>query len=281
MGDRVKVARSWCLVGVFIALVSPGTAWSQAEGSSVCTQAIKSFLTSDGLVPCAQCHSKNAGTVAPKWMASEAAFQGVWSLGDGKNEDQARNIILAKAESKDVRHGGGKIFEPEHIEQIKAGLQELIKIQCLSLPATKKIGESLTIKLPFFINVVRRFESLVGMESNAVKELNTYGLQLGRGDFKINPNSRLIINPGTASILERVIQMACQDLVVQRSWASMEGEVWKKELAAFIREATGIPPLNAVREAGMITNYFMELSQPERAVLSCAVVLRSEKFLVP
>jgi hypothetical protein len=281
MEGRIKWLVSGWLVSTFLDLMFPQTVWAQTEGGSVCTKAIRSFLTSDGLAPCAQCHSKNAGAVAPKWMASEAALQGIWSLGEGKNEDHARNIILAKAQSKDVRHGGGKNFEPERIEQIKSGLQELIKIQCLSLAATKKIGESLIIKLPYFTNVVRRFEALVGLDSSAVRELNTYGLQLGRGDFKVNPNSRLMINPGTASILERVIQMACQDLAQQRAWAPMEGEMWKKELAAFIREATGIPSLNAVRESGMITSYFKDLSQSERAVLSCAVVLRSEKFLIP
>lgn len=281
MEGRAKQMVSLWLMSSFLELVFAQSLWAQTEGSTVCINAIRSFLMSDGLAPCAQCHSKNAGAVAPKWMASETAFQGVWGLGEDSNEDVTRNIVIAKAESQEVPHGGGKVFEPQRLDQIKYGLQELIKMQCLSLTATKKLGESLTVQLPYFTNVVRRFESLVGPESSAVRELNTYGIQLGRGDYKVNPNSRFIINPGTASILERVIQMACQELVQQRAWSAMEGEVWLKELGGFIREATGIPQLNALRESGAITTQFKDQSQAERAVLSCAVVLRSEKFLIP
>jgi hypothetical protein len=213
-------------------------------------------------------------------MASANAVFITWNGKLDSNTSAEENIFVAKAQNPQTPHGGGKAFPETTIATLRSEISDLMTAGCL--PVHDISGESNLSKpsVPFYTNLRKRFVALVGEDSAAVSEISQYALQLGRADFRVAQNSRFTLNPATASIIERVVVKGCQELTVQKGWAALPEKKWLNSFANFIASTVGLPLGNAYSEATLLNQHFSRYSAEQKALLSCSIVLRSERFLL-
>jgi hypothetical protein len=247
--------------------------------ASDCTTKITQFLEIPEMQVCAACHRDGSTIPAPKWSSSPASFIPLWNSHLERNISPIDNILIQKAFQSGVIHAGGKSFPAETKDQIADGLERLGHLSCINFNE-KKDTRIRAPFLPKFGRFRNRIVSMVGEDSAAIMELGTYGKKLGAFDYKTKQSSTLQVDFSTAPILERIIALTCQQITNERNWRTTFDKNGSTILGEFITEATGIGNEAARLEAERIHTHILNSGNKEVEIASCAVVLRSEAFLL-